>query len=141
MQFHPKVAYVEGVTIYTLDYQQIASELVNQYGVTPQTRVASADIGTIGYFSNATIIDTVGLVTPALSRYYLNPPELIPEGQNYAIPPQMILDMRPDYLVTMEGYIQLSLEKNVQFNSEYTLAQDIPTDFYGTGMYLYKREN
>lgn len=60
-----------------LYYQQIGTALHDEYGVTPQTLVASADIGAVGYFSGATIIDTVGLVTPALSKYYPNPPELI----------------------------------------------------------------
>ncbi len=122
-----------------LYYQQIGTALHDEYGVTPQTLVASADIGAVGYFSGATIIDTVGLVTPALSKYYPNPPDLIPEGQNYAIPPQMILDTQPDYLVTMEAFVRLGLEKNEQFKREYQLIRQIPTDFYGTGMYLYQR--
>ncbi len=71
-----------------LDYQKIGIELRDKYGVKADTRVASADIGVIGYFSGATIIDTVGLVTPALSRYYPIDPSLIAQGQNYAIPPQ-----------------------------------------------------
>jgi hypothetical protein len=73
-------------------YQQIGTQLREQYGVTPDTHVASADIGAIGYFSRATIVDTVGLVTPALSRYYPVSPALIIPGQNYVIPPQLIDD-------------------------------------------------
>jgi 4-amino-4-deoxy-L-arabinose transferase-like glycosyltransferase len=122
-----------------LYYQQIGTALRDEYGVTPETRVASADIGAIGYFSGATIIDTVGLVTPSLSRYYPNPRSLIVEGQNYAIPPQMILDTQPTYLVTMEAFVRLGLEQNAQFKAEYDLVRQTPTDFYGTGMYLYKR--
>ncbi len=123
-----------------LYYQDIATQLRDQYGVTPQTLVASGDIGVIGYFSRATILDTVGLVTPAVSKYYPIPKELIAEGQNYAIPPQLILDDQPQYLVAMESMVRLGLEQNATFKSEYKLVRDIPTDFYGKGMYLYQRQ-
>ena len=123
-----------------LYYQDIATQLRDEYKVTPTTLVASGDIGVIGYFSRATILDTVGLVTPAVSKYYPIPKELIAEGQNYAIPPQLILDDQPQYLVAMESMVRLGLEKNATFKQEYKLVRDIPTDFYGKGMYLYKRQ-
>jgi len=124
-----------------LNYQQVATELREKYGVTPQTRVASADIGAVGYFSRATIVDTVGLVTPTLSKYYPVPPSLIAEGQNYAIPPQLILDTQPAYLVTMEAFVRLGLEKNEAFKAEYgepIIKQPFP--FYGSDMRVYRRQ-
>lgn len=120
-------------------YEDMGTMLRYEYGVTPDTLVASGDIGAVGYFSNATILDTVGLVTPALSHYYPVPDDLIPEGQNYAIPPQMILDLKPQFLVAMESMVRLGLEQNAEFKSDYELIRQIPTDFYGTGMYLYRR--
>ncbi|MBL8163838.1 MAG: glycosyltransferase family 39 protein [Anaerolineae bacterium] len=131
----PKMAWHQ-IELY---YQDIATQLVNEYGVTPQTRVASGDIGAVGYFSRATIIDTVGLVTPAMRAYYPISSDLIPSGQNYAIPPQLVLDTQPDYLVTMEAFVRLGLEQTPAFQSAYTLVREIPTDFYGTGMRLYQR--
>ena len=120
-------------------YQEIGTELREVYGVTPQTVVASGDIGAVGYFSRATILDTVGLVTPAVSAYYPVSPDLIPEGQNYAIPPRLILDYQPTYLVAMESMVRLGLEQDADFHAQYELLRDIPTDFYGTGMRLYQR--
>jgi hypothetical protein len=122
-----------------LYYRQMAETLVNDFGVTPQTRVAAGDIGTLGYFTRAHIVDTVGLVTPAMSAYYPLDPALIPEGQNYAIPPQLILDTLPDFLVTMEAFVRLGLAQDARFQDAYTLVNEIPTDFYGTGMRLYQR--
>jgi hypothetical protein len=128
-----------------LYYQQLGTELREKYGVTPDTVVASADIGAIGYFSRARIVDTVGLVTPEYSSYYPIDPSLVVnepnEHENYAIPPQLIKDANPDYFVTMEAFVRLGLEKDPQFKAAYgEPIEKIPTGFYGTDMRLYKRQ-
>lgn len=120
-------------------YQQMGTRLSDDYGVTAQTRVASADIGAIGYFSRATIVDTVGLVTPELTRYYPVDPTLVVEGQNYAIPPALIADTAPEYLVTMEAFVRLGLAREAWFIEDYALVDSFPADFYGTSMQLYQR--
>jgi hypothetical protein len=120
-------------------YEQMGRHLRDDLGVTPETRVASGDIGAVGYFSRATIVDTVGLVTPELTRYYPVDPSLVADHQNYAIPPQLIYDTQPDYLATMEGFVREGLAKQEQFADEYELILEYPTDFYGTGMELYRR--
>ena len=122
-----------------LNYERIATQLRETYGVTPQTRVASADIGAVGYFSRATIIDTVGLVTPELSVYYPVDPALVVDGQNYAIPPRLILDTDPAFLVTMEAFVRLGLNQEPAFRSLFALREEIPMAYYGTGMHLYER--
>lgn len=120
-------------------YQQMGDHLRADLGVTPATRVASADIGAIGYFSRATIVDTVGLVTPELTRYYPLDRALIAADQNYAIPPQLIYDTQPDYLVTMEGFVRAGLAQQAQFRTEYTLITEYPFTVYGSAMQLYAR--
>ena len=120
-------------------YQQVGEHLRDDLGVTAQTRVASGDIGTIGFFSGATIVDTVGLVTPELTRYYPVDRTLIAEGQNYAIPPQLIYDTLPDFLVTMEGFVREGLARQGQFNEQYELIAEFPFPFYGSSMQLFQR--
>jgi hypothetical protein len=122
-----------------LSYEQMANILVNEYGVTPQTRIASADIGAIGYFTRAIIIDTVGLVTPELSRHYPFDSSLVVEGQNYVIPPQLIYDTAPQYLVTMEAFVRLGLASQPEFQAQYSLLETLPFEFYGEGMLLFGR--
>lgn len=123
-----------------LEYQRMAETLVADFGVTPQTRVASGDIGAVGYFSRAVIVDTVGLVTPELTRYYPVDPALVASDQNYAIPPQLIYDTAPEFLVTMEGFIRAGLAQEARFADEYTLVRVQPFPFYGAGMHLYQRQ-
>ncbi|MBE2182701.1 MAG: hypothetical protein IAE89_04675 [Anaerolineae bacterium] len=122
-------------------YRQMGEYLRDDLGVTAATRIASADIGAIGFFSSAIIVDTVGLVTPELRDYYPVDLALIVEGQNYAIPPQLIHDTRPDFLVTMEAFIRYGLAQQAEFLEQYTLIREIPTGFYGDSMQLWQRNS
>jgi 4-amino-4-deoxy-L-arabinose transferase-like glycosyltransferase len=121
-------------------YADMARYLRDELGISPTTRVAAGDIGAIGFYSGAVIVDTVGLVTPENTRYYPVDPALIIPGGNYAIPPQLIHDARPDYLVTMEGFVRLGLARDPWFIANYRLILEYPTDFYGTGMQLWARQ-
>lgn len=124
-----------------LNYQRMGERLRSVYGVTPETLVAAGDIGAVGYFSRARILDTVGLVTPELSRYYPIDRALLIEGANYAVPPAIVFDYRPDYLVLMEGFVRNGLARMPEFDALYALVEEIPTDYYGTGMLLYQRRD
>ncbi len=123
-----------------LYYREMANELVTTYHVTADTPVAASDIGVIGFFTGSRIIDTVGLVMPEASAYYPIDQSMVVEDQNYAIPPDLIFDMDPDYLVTMEAAVRLGLERDAEFKNSFTLVREIPTGFYGKGMVLYKAE-
>jgi hypothetical protein len=124
-----------------LNYRRIGNELRTRYGVTPDTLVAAGDIGAIGYYSRARILDTVGLITPEIGDYYPFDSSLLAEGANYAVPPAIILDYRPAYVVMMKNYIEDSLAADATFAELYTVADSIPTDYYGGEMLLYQRRD
>ena len=133
----PRMAWHE----IELLYRQMAEFLVDEKGVTAETRIAAGDIGAIGFFTGATIVDTIGLVTPEMAAYYPADPAIIPEGQNYAVPPQLIANYQPDFLVLMEAATRLGLDRDPAFQRDYALIREFPTDFYGTGMRLYERRS
>ena len=117
-------------------YEQVGRELAPR--VNAQTVIAAGDVGALGYFSNARILDTVGLMSPEASAYYPLDPALY--VINYAVPPQLILDKQPDYVVLLEVYGRNGLFIDSRFAVQYTLVQQIPTDIYGsTAMLVYAR--
>jgi hypothetical protein len=81
----------------------------------------------------------VGLISPQSVAYYP-----LPESQyviNYAIPPDLITDLQPDYLVLLEVYGREGLLRDPRFLDAYELLETIPTDLYGShGMLVYRRE-
>lgn len=130
----PKMAWHE----IELLYQQVAEGLRAKYSVDSTTLVGAGDIGAIGYYSGARILDTIGLVTPAVTAYYPVDAALIVPGGNYAVPPQLIADFQPEYLVLMEAFVRNGLAKDARFTARYVQEKFIPVDFYGTGMILYR---
>ena len=121
-------------------YEQAAGYIKPALVDNPNTILAASDVGMLGYKTQATILDTVGLNTPISSSYYPADPDIY--ITNYAIPPELILDQKPDYIVILEVYGRGGLIGNPQFQTEYEQIKKIPTDIYGSdGMLIFKRNN
>lgn len=122
-------------------YRQAAEELrpdIQQAPGSPPT-LAAGDVGVLGYFSGARILDTVGLNSPQSTRYYpLDPAFYV---INYAIPPELILEEQPKYVVILEVYGREGLLKERLFWQQYRLRRKIPTDIYGSdGLLILERK-
>jgi len=129
----PKMAFIE----LELIYEAIGRNLEGK--ISSSEILSAGDIGALGYFSKAKILDTVGLISPEVAHYYPLPEsfyEII-----YAIAPDLILDEKPDYLVILEIYGRKGLLKEADFQNSYRLMEIIPTDLYGSdGMHIYIRD-
>jgi hypothetical protein len=102
--------------------------------------VAASEIGALGYSCGCRVLDTVGLVSPSVSRYYP-----LPEGSvvvNYAVPTELIVDLQPEVLVSLEVFLRRTLLSSQQFLDEYHLVWQAPTDAFGSrGLMIYARRD
>ena len=121
-----------------LVYEEIGRNLNGK--ISTSEILSASDIGALGYFSGAKILDTVGLISPEVAHYYPLPESFY--AINYAIAPDLILDEKPDYLVILEIYGRNGLLKDPDFQNSYDLVEIIPTDLYGSdGMHIYIRHD
>jgi len=130
----PEMAYIKLEQIYIQAAERLSAELK------PGDVIAAGDIGALGYFTGAPILDTVGLVTPITLEYFP-----IPESYyviNYAVPPDLILDQQPEFVVILEVYGREGLLRDPRFNHGYQVIESIPTDIYGSrAMLVFRRRS
>lgn len=133
----PEMAWYKLELLYRQAAEILAPEIQKYGGQTPT--LAAGDVGVLGFYTGARILDTVGLNSPQSTRYYpLDPAYYV---INYAIPPQLILDSRPDFIVILEVYGRAGLLKDPLFWQLYTLRQKIPADIYGSdGLLILERK-
>jgi len=124
----PEMAWIE----LELLYKQAAEHLAPELAARPQPlTIAAGDVGVLGYFTDARILDLVGLNSPETLIYY-------PLDENfygdfiYAISPDLIINERPDYVVILEIYGRYGLLKDERFLETYLLIETLPTQIYGS---------
>lgn len=128
----PEMAFIE----LELVYEQAARRLAPQ--IEPGQVLAAGDVGVLGFVTGARVLDTVGLNSPEALPYY--PLEASLYAINYAVPPRLILDQQPDFVVLLEAYGRLGLFREPAFQAGYELIERLPTDLYGSdGMLIYRR--
>ncbi len=128
----PQMAFIQ----LELLYQQVAEDLQGE--IQPGQVLAAGDVGALGYYSGARILDTVGLNSPQAVRYYPLPASAY--VINYAMPPALIDDLQPDYLVLLESYGRNGLLRDPAFLAGYQLLRTYPTDLYeSTSMLVFRR--
>jgi hypothetical protein len=106
--------------------------------IKPGEVLAAGDVGVLGFKTNARILDTVGLNSGESLKYYPTNPDYY--VTNYAIPPDLILDNQPDFIVILEVYGRKGLLKDPRFWDYYHQIAKLPTDIYGSdGMLIFER--
>jgi hypothetical protein len=118
-------------------YRQAAETLAPD--LEPDSVLAASDVGVLGFYTDAQILDTVGLNSPIALEYYPVDPAFY--VINLATSPDLILDQKPDFVVLLEVYGRLGVFKDSRFKDSYRLLEKIPTDIYGSdGMLIYARQ-
>ena len=92
--------------------------------LSPGTIVA-LPIGAFGWASTASILDTVGLVSPEATAYY----PLGPEYSGHTLPADLVADMRPHYIVSLDVFAQPPLTEAPWFRRDYRLLATIDSPF------------
>jgi hypothetical protein len=131
----PEMAWFKLELIYEQAGRSLAP-LVDEHTV-----IAAGDIGAIGWYSDARILDTLGLVSPQSVAYYPIDPSMLGD-MPYAVAPDLILDQQPDYIVILETYGRNGLLKDPRFEQLYRLREMIDTDVYNSqGMLIFERND
>ena len=129
----PRMAFIR----LELLYDQVGRWLEPR--LEPHDVVAAGDIGVLGFTTDAPILDLVGLVSPASSAYYP-----LPDSDyiiNFAISPDLVADLHPDYVVFLDSYGRRTLLQDARFLTDYTLIESFPTDLYSSqAMLVYRRQ-
>ncbi|MBN1372907.1 MAG: glycosyltransferase family 39 protein [Anaerolineaceae bacterium] len=128
----PDMAYIQ----LELYYRQVADEIAPTLNA--DSVLAAGDVGVLGFYTPARILDTVGLNSPESLNYYPLDESLY--EINYAVAPALIRDMQPDAVVILEVYGRLGLLKEPWFAEQYRLRTKVETDMYGSdGMLVFER--
>ena len=78
------------------------------------------------------------LVSPEAVVYYPVPADLY--TNNYVVPPELVRDLRPDYIVSLEVFIRQSLLEASWFKESYQpIWRAETTVFASRGMLIYAR--
>jgi hypothetical protein len=105
----------------------------------PSEMLAAGDVGVLGYYTSARILDTVGLNSPQSLGYYPIDPALY--VINYAIPSALIRDNNPDRVAILEVYGRRTLLEDPAFLNTYSLEAALPTEMYGSrGLLIFKNK-
>jgi hypothetical protein len=129
----PAMAFIKLELLYR-EAVEIAAPLLADGGT-----LAAGDVGVLGYFTRAPILDTVGLNSQESLPYY--PLDKKYYVINYAVAPDLIIDQQPEVVVLLEVYGRAGLFKDQRFQAGYRLVKKIETDMYGSdGLLIFARK-
>lgn len=88
----------------------------------PGERVGAVDFGIVGYQTNAPLLDFIGLVSPDSVAYYPVEDACVPPHELYVIPPQLIMDARPEWIVAGDAQMVPCFREGEWFKEAYDLS-------------------
>jgi len=86
----------------------------------PTDRVCISEIGAFGYHYRGPILDGLGLISPEVVPYHPVPDALRPNGLKGVIPPQVVRDFLPEFVVSLDVFAG-AVFADPWFNEHYRL--------------------
>jgi hypothetical protein len=122
-------------------YRRAALELAPQ--VTVATRIATSEIGSLGYHSQAYILDTAGLVSPIAISYFPLEVYTTESGRKEIpeIPLSLVLDLEPDYVVAPEMHVRGILVGQPPFEEAYELVKVVGSPQGTEGVLIFQKRS
>lgn len=128
----PLNVWVERESLYPLAAKFLREEI--EVG----DMVAAPEIGALGYACGCSVLDTVGLVSPAALDFYPAPGQ--DESANYSVPVGLVQALDPDYLVSLDVFIRATLLQDAGFRSIYREVWGVDTNaFDSRRLVVYER--
>ena len=134
----PEMAWFQLEQLYRQAADLLNDEIQTR-GEESTPTLAAGDVGVLGFFTPTRILDTVGLNSPVSLKYY--PLDESYYAINYAVPPDLIIEQQPDYVILLEIYGRNGLFMDPRFAKSYTLLQKIHTEINGSeGMLIFVKK-
>jgi hypothetical protein len=111
------------------------SEFLNENAL-PQDTIGLSNIGIVGWVVDRETIDFIGLVRNDSVKYYPIKDECPPSGSLYTIPPKLIEDSHPTWLVAGEGEMQSCFLRSDWFGQHYLPVYQYPSSTLRVWKYL-----
>ncbi len=108
-----------------------ASKSISEHNLKNKV-VLAPDIGVIGWsLADASILDPIGLVSPEAIIYSTDlPPDQL-------VSPEMIKDKRPDYIISLDQFINPAVIDDEYFQKSYTSVYEMNVEIVNTNQSLY----
>ncbi|MFQ5924342.1 MAG: hypothetical protein ACE5M4_16020, partial [Anaerolineales bacterium] len=130
----PKMAFIQLELLYERAAQALSDRMQ------PGDVLAAADIGMLGYNAPGEILDLLGLISPEATEYYPLPASAY--ALNYAVPSDLVADLKPEFIVILEVYGRNTLLQDRRFQMNYELQDVLSTDIYGSdGLLIFSRSD
>lgn len=121
------------------EYREVIQELKHQHELTSSQSIFTHEIGAVGYYSMAHVIDAVGLINPSLAHLGIVPD--VHQGVHYGLATQAFLEeTKPDFIVLQSNLIAQDAKDTV--DQQYRFLFEVPDsaiDPFSGNIQVFKR--